>query len=351
MMMTEVKNGYTNGLTESEPEPRSLCTIAPFSSDPGPLAELERCEYGKIPRAVAIAGTAKRRVRVYSDGIYDVFHQGHARQLQQAKNVFPNVYLIVGVCSDALTHSRKGRTVMNEDERYEAVRHCKYVDEVVKDAPWELNEEFLNSHKIDFVAHDDIPYTTEDDEDIYAFIKAKDMFVSTKRTEGVSTSDIVARIVRDYDVYVRTNLAHGYSAKDLNVSFLDEKKFRFQNMMDELKDKGKKVMTNIGEKKVDILTKWEEKSRELIESFLLMFGPSGRLSSIWNAKGRLMQALSQPPSPEERSPTSDAEDAMNRESSSPPSKARKCENGNGIVNGKGPHSEEYSDEEYLDSHP
>ncbi|XP_068628371.1 choline-phosphate cytidylyltransferase A-like isoform X1 [Battus philenor] len=327
----EARNGSDHSFTSATNQQdisQSLRLAAPYSTDPMAVAERERCVYGRIPRAAAQAGTAPRRVRVYSDGIYDMFHQGHARQLQQAKNVFPNVYLIVGVCNDKLTHSRKGRTVMTEDERYEAVRHCRYVDEVVRDAPWEYDEAFLEKHKIDFVAHDDIPYTTEDCEDTYAMIKAKDMFVATERTEGVSTSDIVARIVRDYDIYVRRNLARGYSAKELNVSFLNEKKFRLQNKMDELKDKGKKVMTNIGEKRVDILTKWEEKSRELIDAFLLLFGPDGRLSSIWNeSKGRLMQALSQPPSPRGSPPPSENGDAHEHRGSvsPPPPKSRRYE--------------------------
>lgn len=188
-------------------------------------------------------------------------------------------------------------------ERYEGVKHCRYVDEIVRDAPWEVDEAYLTKHKIDFIAHDDIPYGTEDCNDIYAPWKAKGMFVATERTEGVSTSDIVARIVRDYDIYVRRNLARGYSAKDLNISYLSEKKIRLQNKMHELKDKGKKVFDTIGERRM--FSKWEEKSREFIENFLLLFGKE-RLTNIWNeSKGKLFNALSPPSSPmREGSPAS-----------------------------------------------
>lgn len=58
---------------------------------------------------------------------------------------------------------------------------------------------------------------------------------------------------------------------------MQEKKFRLQNKFDDLKDKGKRVMENIGEKRMDMISKWEEKSRDFIDAFLLLFGREGRL--------------------------------------------------------------------------
>ena len=74
--------------------------------------------------------------------------------------------------------------------------------------------------QIDFVAHDDLPYKSAGADDIYKEVKAMGKFVATQRTEGISTSDLIARVVKDYDVYIRRNLARGYTAKELNVSFI-----------------------------------------------------------------------------------------------------------------------------------
>lgn len=218
-------------------------------SSPGPPP----VRYQPLPSPVSSQNdtASDKPVRVYADGIYDLFHFGHARSLEQAKKSFPNVYLLVGCCSDALTHKHKGKTVMNEAERYESLRHCKWVDEVVQDAPWVITMDFIEKHNIDFVAHDALPYAdaTGAGKDVYEFVKKAGKFKETQRTDGVSTSDLIMRIVKDYNEYVMRNLTRGYTRKDLNVSYVKEKQLQVGMGINKLRQKVKEQQERVGDRK------------------------------------------------------------------------------------------------------
>ncbi|OIT28064.1 PREDICTED: choline-phosphate cytidylyltransferase 2-like isoform X2 [Nicotiana attenuata] len=224
-----------------------------------------------------------RPVRVYADGIYDLFHFGHARSLEQAKKSFPNTYLLVGCCSDEMTHKYKGRTVMTEEERYESLRHCKWVDEVIPDAPWVISQEFLDKHHIDYVAHDALPYADASGagKDVYEFVKAVGRFKETKRTDGISTSDVIMRIIKDYNKYVMRNLDRGYSRKELGVSYVKEKRLRVNMRLMKLQEKVKEHQEKVGEKIQTVAktagmhhNEWIENADRWVAGFLQMFEES-----------------------------------------------------------------------------
>ena len=183
--------------------------------------------------------------RVYCDGVFDLFHYGHARALEQAKGLYPYTTLIVGVCTDADTLYHKGKTVMPQSERIESVRACKWVDEIIEDTPWIPTVPFLDKHNIDFVAHDAIPYASEDMEDVYAEVKAAGRFAETQRTEGVSTSDLILRIIRDYNEYVVRNLSRGYNRKDMGLSLLKEQRIKAEMAVGEMRRNLSKNLSEI----------------------------------------------------------------------------------------------------------
>ena len=120
------------------------------------------------------------------------------------------------------THRRKGLTVLSAKERAESVRHCKWVDEVVEDCPWIVGHalEFIEKHKIDYVAHDDIPYGADEGDDVYASIKERGMFLVTQRTEGLSTTGIITKYAVRYPIFRTLRLTYCSGLSRITTSIL-----------------------------------------------------------------------------------------------------------------------------------
>lgn len=167
----------------------------------------------------------KKRVRVYMDGCFDLMHYGHCNALRQARALGDE--LVVGVVSDEEIIANKGPPVMSLSERMVMISAIKWVDEVIADAPYAINEEFMNKlfneYKIDYIIHGDDPCLLPDGSDAYALAKKAGRYKQIKRTEGVSSTDIVGRMllcVRDRPnsdshnhASLQRQFSHGHSQK------------------------------------------------------------------------------------------------------------------------------------------
>ena len=208
------------------------------------------------------------------------------RQLEQAKTAFPDTYLLVGVTGDSETHKRKGLTVLTGAERAETVRHCKWVDEVLPNCPWIVTSEFLAEHKIDYVAHDDLPYGADEGDDIYASIKKEGKFLVTQRTEGVSTTGIITKIVRDYEKYISRQLKRGTSRQELNVSWLKKNEIDLRRHIEEIRENVKDNWSSAGgEVGRDLRQFWHTVSASRPQSPMPSFGKKASQESLRSPSG------------------------------------------------------------------
>uniref|UniRef100_A0A667ZNK5 ethanolamine-phosphate cytidylyltransferase n=1 Tax=Myripristis murdjan TaxID=586833 RepID=A0A667ZNK5_9TELE len=120
-------------------------------------------------------------------------HYGHSNQLRQAKAM--GDYLIVGVHTDAEISKHKGPPVFTQEERYKMVRAIKWVDEIVEGAPYVTTLETLDKYNCDFCVHGDDITLTVDGKDTYEEVKREGRYRECKRTQGVSTTDLVGRML------------------------------------------------------------------------------------------------------------------------------------------------------------
>jgi glycerol-3-phosphate cytidylyltransferase len=124
---------------------------------------------------------------VITFGTFDVFHVGHVRVLQRAAELGDR--LVVGVSSDALNFSKKGRApVFNEDERLEIIGSLRVVDGVFLEESLEKKRDYIVEQ------HADVLVMGDDWAGKFDWVKDVCDVVYLPRTPSVSTTGLIEHI-------------------------------------------------------------------------------------------------------------------------------------------------------------
>lgn len=130
----------------------------------------------------------------YMDGCFDMMHSGHFNAIRQAARICDK--LVVGIHSDWEIYANKKRpTVTKEAERYALLEHIKWIDRIEKATPYSPTLVMMNKLKVDFVVHGDDMPTNGAGQNTYYEIEQANKLKIVKRTEGVSTTDFVSRLL------------------------------------------------------------------------------------------------------------------------------------------------------------
>jgi glycerol-3-phosphate cytidylyltransferase len=125
---------------------------------------------------------------VITFGTFDVLHVGHVRVLNRAAAFGDR--LVVGVSSDVLNFSKKGRNpVFSQDERVELVSNLKVVDEVFVEESLELKRDYITKFRADVLVMGD------DWAGKFDWVSDVCKVVYLPRTPSVSTTAIIEHIV------------------------------------------------------------------------------------------------------------------------------------------------------------
>ncbi|KAF1988080.1 hypothetical protein K402DRAFT_352897 [Aulographum hederae CBS 113979] len=131
--------------------------------------------------------------RIWVDGCFDFFHHGHAGAMLQARQLGNELW--VGLHSDEEIMDNKGPTVMNLQERIAAVEACRWVTKCVPYAPYVTSLPWISHYGCRYVVHGDDITSDAGGGDCYRFVKSAGRFKIVKRTPGISTTDLVGRML------------------------------------------------------------------------------------------------------------------------------------------------------------
>ncbi|RVW29795.1 Ethanolamine-phosphate cytidylyltransferase [Vitis vinifera] len=168
------------------------------------------------PRGVVEPGPGPDARIVYIDGAFDLFHAGHVEILKLARGL--GDFLLVGIHTDQTVSANRGahRPIMNLHERSLSVLACRYVDEVIIGAPWEVSKDMITTFNISLVVHGTVAeYNNfpKGKEDPYAIPISLGIYEQLESPLDITTTTIIRRIVSNHEAYQKRNEKKAESEK------------------------------------------------------------------------------------------------------------------------------------------
>jgi len=123
-------------------------------------------------------------MKVITFGTFDVFHVGHVNILERAK--LHGEHLIVGVSSDKLNVSKKGRPpIYSEYDRQHIIRSMRCVDDVFLEESLELKADYIKYYNADILVMGD------DWQGKFDYLSDICQVIYLPRTPSISTTEII----------------------------------------------------------------------------------------------------------------------------------------------------------------
>ena len=121
-------------------------------------------------------------IKVITYGTFDLFHYGHLRLLERAREL--GDYLIVGVSTDEFNLTKGKSCICSFDKRIRVVSSMRCVNEALPEKTWEQKQRDILSNEIDiFVIGDDWEGKFDD---LQEFCDVRYL----SRTPGISTTQL-----------------------------------------------------------------------------------------------------------------------------------------------------------------
>ncbi len=125
---------------------------------------------------------------VITYGTFDMFHIGHLKLLQRAKEYGDR--LIVAVSTDEFNAQKGKKTLIPFEQRAEIVANIKCVDSVIEESSWEQKVDDIRNYKVStFVMGNDWEGT-------FDHLREFCDVVYLNRTQNISTTDLKKSLTR-----------------------------------------------------------------------------------------------------------------------------------------------------------